>query len=164
MKILLLSGASGVGKTKVAWELSKDDRFHLIRSFTDRPKRTSGIYSDHQFVSNKIMKFILSYNLVAATTIDGYHYCSTFQQFDDKKINVYVVDKQGVDDVNKSFKDAQIISVLIIRDNINIDQSRKERNIVIPTSEDVDFVLSNNENIDNVVENLKQEALLRFGV
>ena len=163
MKILLLSGSSGVGKTKIAWELCKDENFNLIQSFTDRPKRSAGKYSDHQFVSKAIMKFILSYDVVASTTIDGYHYCSTFRQFDDKKINVYVVDKQGIRDVKKSFKDAHFFSVLIIRDNINIDQSRKERNIVIPIIQDVDYVLKNNSDIQSVVENFKQKILLIFG-
>lgn len=163
MKILLLTGSSGVGKTRIAGELSNDERFHLIRSFTDRPRRSGSMYSDHQFVSKTIMKFILTYDLVASTTVDGYNYCATFQQFDDTKINVYVVDKNGVDDVKESFKDAEIFSVLIIRNNINIDQTRKDRHIVIPKSKDVDFVLENNSDIQSVVEIFKQKILWYFG-
>ena len=109
------------------------------------------------------MKFMLSYDVVASTTINGYHYCSTFRQFDPKKINVYVVDKKGIDDVSQSFEDAQIFSVLVVRDNINIGQSRKNRNIIIPDMEEVDFVLENNVNVMKVVDDLKQKALLYFG-
>ena len=162
MKILLLSGASGAGKTRIGIELSKDPRFHFIKSFTDRPRRPGAVNDDHEYISKTFMNFMLSYNVVASTVIDGYHYCSTFRQFDSKKINVYVVDKKGIDDIKEHFKDAQIYSILVIKDNVHIDQSRKDRNIVIPTPEDVDMVLENNTNIDDVVENLKQTISLFF--
>ena len=163
MKILLLSGTSGAGKTRIGIELSKDSRFHFIQSFTDRPRRPGAANDDHEYISKKFMNFMLSYDIVAATTIDGYRYCSTFRQFDPKKINVYIVDKKGINDVFQSFKDAQIFSTLVIRDNINIDQSRKDRNIIIPDMKEVDFVLENNAGITKVVENLKQKALSYFG-
>ena len=53
---------------------------------------------------------------------------------------------------------------MVQRDNIDIDQTRKERNISIPDIEDVDFVLQNNENLSKVVEELKQKVLPVFGV
>lgn len=139
MKILLLSGVSGAGKTRIGIELSKDPRFHFIKSFTDRPRRPGAVNDDHEYISKTFMNFMLSYNVVASTVIDGYHYCSTFRQFDSKKINIYVVDKKGIDDVSQSFKDAQIFSTLVVRDNINIDQSRKDRNIIIPNMKEVDL-------------------------
>ena len=107
---------------------------------------------------------MLTYDIVASTYIDGHYYCSTFSQFDKDKINVYVVDKNGIDDVKKSFKDAQIFSVLVQRDNIDIDQTRKERNITIPDIKDVDFVLKNNENLSKVIEVLEKKVLFEFGV
>ena len=162
MKILLISGDSGTGKTLIANKLAEQENYHLIKSFTDRPQRSGTTYNDHQFVSKAIMKFILTYDIAAFTTIDGYHYCATFSQFDNKKINVYVVDKKGIDDIKEHFKDAQIYSVLVIKDNVHIDQSRKDRNIVIPTPEDVDMVLENNTNINDVVGNLKQTISLFF--
>lgn len=40
MKILLLLGQSGVGKTTVAQELCKnEERYHFVDSFTDRRKK-----------------------------------------------------------------------------------------------------------------------------
>lgn len=163
MRILLLSGVSGAGKTRIGIELCKDPRFYFIKSFTDRPRRPGATNNDHEYISKIFMKFMLSYDVVASTTINGYHYCSTFRQFDPKKINVYVVDKKGIDDVSQSFEDAQIFSVLVVRDNINIGQSRKNRNIIIPDMEEVDFVLENNVNVMKVVDDLKQKALLYFG-
>ena len=165
MNILLLTGMSGSGKTTIARELSNDDsNFSLIRSYTDRSRRMNENKVDHHFISKRIMKLMLTYDIVASTYINGHYYCSTFSQFDKHKINVYVVDKNGIDDVKKSFKDAQIFSVLVKRDNINIDQSRKKRYIVIPDAEDVDFVLENNANLLKVVENLRQKVLSEFGV
>ena len=165
MNILLLTGMSGSGKTTIARALSNDDsNFSLIRSYTDRSRRIDENKVDHHFISKRIMKLMLTYDIVASTYINGHYYCSTFSQFDKHKINVYVVDKNGIDDVKKSFKDAQIFSVLVQRDNIDIDQTRKERNISIPDIEDVDFVLQNNENLSKVVEELKQKVLPVFGV
>ncbi len=163
MKILLLSGASGAGKTHIGMELSKDSRFIFIKSFTDRPKRSGAINNDHEYISKIFMNFMLSYNVVASTIIDGYRYCATFRQFDKDKINIYVVDKKGIKDVYQSFDDAQIFSVLIVRNNINIDQSRKDRNVIIPNMEEVDFVLNNNTDSIKVVDDLKQKALSYFG-
>ena len=164
MKILLLSGASGVGKTHIGIELSKDPRFNFIKSFTARPKRFDfANNNDHEYISKIFMNFMLSYNVVASTTIDGYRYCATFRQFDKDKINIYVVDKKGIEDVYQSFDDAQIFSVLIVRDNINIGQSRKDRNVIIPNMEEVDFVLNNNIDSIKVVDDLKQKALSYFG-
>lgn len=163
MKILLLSGQSGAGKTRIGLELSKDNAFNFIRSFTDRPHRMSDYKDDHYFVTKKMMDFLLTYQLVAVTNIDGCRYCTTFSQFDDKKINIYVVDKKGINDVNRHFPDAQIVSVLLLRDNINIHQSRKNRNILIPTAQDVDIVIKNNTTIAAAVNNLKQELCLYFG-
>lgn len=164
MKILLLSGVSGAGKTHIATELATDINFFLIKSFTDRPCRNGEKNNDHVFISTALIKFMLTYNIVASTKIDGHYYCTTFSQFDDKKINVYVVDKKGIDDVKISFKDAQIVSILINKNNINIDQSRKDRNIVIPTVEDVDFVFENNSNVIDTVEQIKKTILPIFGV
>ena len=162
MKILLISGSSGVGKTRIGLELAKDSKFNFIQSFTDRPHRPGEHKGDHQFVSKDFMKFILTYDIAAYTCIDNYHYCVTFSQFVDDKINVYIVDKNGADNIKQNFKDAQICSVLVIRDDINIDQIRKDRNIVIPKSDEVDIVLENNTKIIEVVENLKQEIMSYF--
>lgn len=163
MKILLLSGPSGTGKTSIALQLTQNPNFHLIKSFTDRPRRVNE-RGDHFFIPTMFIKFMLTYNIVASTKINGYYYCSTFRQFDDDKINVYVVDKKGIDDVKKNFKDAQIFSVLVSKDNIDIDQIRKDRNIVVPDVKDVDLILMNNEELNDVVSFLELKALSFFGV
>lgn len=162
MKILLISGCSGVGKSYIASKLKEYNNFNFIQSFTDRPRRLS-LEDDHSFISKILMDLLLTYDVAASTDIDGYRYCATFRQFDSEKINIYIVDKKGIDDIRQNFKDAQIFSVLITNDNINIDQSRKDRIITIPTTEEVDFVLKNDETIE-VVELLKNKAYDYFGV
>lgn len=47
MQILLICGASGTGKSTIAAELSKDSRYNLVKSYTDRPMR--GQELDHIF-------------------------------------------------------------------------------------------------------------------
>ncbi len=164
MKVLLITGASGSGKTTIGSKLNDNDfHFNFIRSFTDRPRRINENQTDHHFISKKIMDFMLTYEVVASTTINGYRYCTTYSQFDDDKINIYIVDKKGINDIKQVFKDAQFFSVLVQKDNINIDQSRKDRNVIIPNMEEVDFVLNNNTDSIKVVDDLKQKALSYFG-
>lgn len=153
MKILLICGESGVGKSTIAYELSKNDNYSLVRSITDRPKRVKEI--DHIFVEKDMMDHAPVKDIVAYTKIDGYRYCTLFRQFHSEKINIYVVDSPGLRDVRLSFPKADIASVLIRRNNVYIDANRKNRSIQIPTEEDVTFTINNNTTIENAVGLIK---------
>lgn len=153
MNILLICGESGVGKSTIAYELSKDDKYSLVRSITDRPQRPQEI--DHIFMDKDLMDHAPVKNIVAYSKIDGYRYCTLFQQFDPEKINIYVVDGPGLKDVHAAFPKANIASVLIKRNNVYIDANRKNRTIQIPTEKDVTFVINNNTTIKNAVGLIK---------
>lgn len=153
MKILLICGESGVGKSTIAYELSKNDNYSLVRSITDRPKRAKEI--DHIFVEKDMMDHAPVKEIVAYTKIDGYRYCTLFRQFDAEKINIYVVDALGLKDVRTAFPKADIASVLIKRDNVYIDATRKNRSIQIPTERDVTFTIKNNTTIKDAVDLIK---------
>ena len=142
MKILLISGNSGVGKSSIASLLCNDKRYNLIKSYTTRPHRS--FESDHFFVSNDEMKdLLIKHRCVASTCIDGYYYCSFEHQFDPEKINVYVVDLPGIKDTIAAFPSESFMTVLITRKNVDIDQTRKNRNIDVPSRNQVDFMIEN---------------------
>ena len=153
MKILLICGESGVGKSTIAYELSKNNDYSLVRSITDRPRRTKEM--DHIFVDKDTMDYAPVKDIVAYTKIDGYRYCTLFRQFHSEKINVYVVDSPGLRDVRLAFPKADIASVLIKRNNVYIDANRKNRSIEVPTEKDVTFTINNNTTIENAVELIK---------
>ena len=154
MKILLICGASGSGKSSVAYELCHQfPGYNLIRSYTDRPRRHQEF--DHTFIDKQTMDYIPMKKVVAFTKIGDYRYCSLYDQFVEDKINVYVVDSNGIRDTIRSFPNAQIMSVLIERENIYIDDSRKHRNIKVPSWHEVTCVINNDSTIDQAAYTLK---------
>ena len=61
MNILLICGESGVGKSTIAYELSKDDKYSLVRSITDRPQRPQEI--DHILANMGMSRIDISKDL-----------------------------------------------------------------------------------------------------
>lgn len=151
MKIVLIAGMSGSGKTTIAKELCENDKYNFIFSYTDRPVREQDEWG-HTFVDNGHMDLILESNdIVAQSTIDKYRYCSIKSQFSKDKVNVYIVDTFGINDTIKSFPQADIMSILIRRNNIEADCVRIARDVHIPAREDVDFVIDNDHKVETVV-------------
>lgn len=155
MKIILLAGMSGSGKSSIAKELCKDDRFNLVYSYTDRPRRDKDD-TDHIFVESNYMDLVLERDdIVAKTKIDKYRYCTIESQFDEDKINVYIVDANGINDTFDAFPYADIMTILIRRSEIEADCIRQARDVEIPSRDDVDFLIDNNSKIISAVGTIK---------
>ena len=151
MKIVLITGMSGSGKTTIAQELCKRDKYNYIASYTDRPMREKDEWG-HIFVDNGHMDMILEKDdIVAQSTIDKYRYCSVKSQFDEDKVNVYVVDAFGINDTIKSFPQSDIMTILIRRNDIEADCIRIQRDVHVPARDDVDFVVDNDYKIKSAV-------------
>ena len=155
MKIVLIAGDSGTGKTTLSRILCQQypDIYNFINGYTDREQRDTDEWG-HFFVGPEYMRHLLSKcDIAAQTKIQNAQDCTLRTQFDDVKINIYIVDKKGMDDVAQSFPKADIITVLIKREQYDIDIERKNRNVIIPDEFDVDFVI-NNDDITVAVQNL----------
>ena len=151
MQIILITGQSGTGKTTICKELCNDDRYNFVNSYTDRELREKDEWG-HTFVESSYMDLLLERSdVVAQTTIDEKRYCTIRSQFDDNKINVYVVDVYGINDVFDAFPFADIMTILIRRNDIEADCVRIGRNVCVPSREDVDFVINNDSNVESVV-------------
>lgn len=151
MQIILITGQSGTGKTTICKELCNDDRYNFVNSYTDRELREKDEWG-HTFVESSYMDLLLERSdVVAQTTIDEKRYCTIRSQFDDNKINVYVVDVYGINDVFDAFPFADIMTILIRRNDIEADCVRIGRNVCVPSREDVDFVIDNDSNVESVV-------------
>lgn len=153
MKILLILGKSGSGKTTIAEGLCKDkDKYHFIDSYTDRPKRDVN-ETGHTFVDRGQMDVLLKGDdVVASTEINGKRYCTIKSQFDENRVNVYIVDLYGINDTIEAFPDADIMTLLVTRETNDInDEIRMGRDVALPVRDDVDFVLENSGSIESSV-------------
>ena len=155
MKIILITGMSGSGKTTIAKELCKDDRYNFVASYTDRPMREKNEFG-HTFVKTNYMDIILEdEDIVAQTKISEYRYCATKEQFDENKINVYIVDSFGINDTINSFPHSDMMTILIRRNDIEVDCIREARDVHVPIRDDVDFVIDNDGKVDSAVTLIK---------
>lgn len=152
MKILLLLGDSGTGKSTIAKALNVNyNYFHLIKSYTTRFRRS--VYdNDHIFVrKNNLLYRMFNYPVVASTIINGELYCSFMDQFKDDRICLYIVDDKGFLDVVNTFDLDSVCAVRLKRNNIDIDKERAERNLnqVIPDSCVNLHIIENNRTVDD---------------
>ena len=151
MQIILITGQSGTGKTTICKTLCDNDKYNFINSYTDRELREKDEWG-HIFVEPTYMDLLLERSdIVAQTNIYEKRYCTIRSQFDDNKINVYIVDLYGINDVFDAFPFADIMVILIRRDNIEADCVRVGRDVCVPSREDVDFVINNDSSIESVV-------------
>lgn len=152
MKILLLLGESGCGKTTIAKSLFTNyNNFHIIKSYTTRFRRHLRD-NDHIFIrkSNLLYK-MFNEKYVASTIINGEIYCSFPSQFVDDKICIYIVDDKGLLDVVNYFGIDSVCAVRLQRNNIDVDKERASRDLnqVIPDSCTNINVVTNNRTVDD---------------
>ena len=154
MKILLINGTSGVGKTTIAKKLVETfpSKYNIIKSYTTREPRNQ-YDDDHIFMkrSSLIIK-MLNHHYVARTEIDNNIYCAFKDQFVSSKVNIYIVDDWGVIDVLNSMNHSNIKVVRIIRENVSVDIKRQKRfSSFLPDHCPHISNVINNSSIDNVI-------------
>lgn len=158
INIFALAGKSGSGKTTICEKLEEKypDKYHIVQSYTDRPKRSKN-ETGHTFLSQQEMDSVYNSSIVVAKTVYGeYRYCSTSEQLSKTKVNLYVVDKQGIMDLgvyNVLNKNVRLKTCMIERQNRYVSKERSKRDEEIP-SKYFDYIISNNTNLDEVVETL----------
>ena len=124
--IVLIVGDSGSGKSTIVRYVEKNmENVNIIKSYTTRPKRNK-YDNDHTFIKSVDE---IDGDIVASTEIDGYFYGASENQFNENKINLYIVDDKGVVDVKNYFKNENILTVHINRLNIEVPVNRKNRKI-----------------------------------
>ena len=130
--IILIVGDFGVGKDTVADLLLKESlrrhdcvKFKKILSYTTREPRYDG-EDTHLFCTKR--DFLTFNDLVAKTEIENNFYGTRASQFDKNNVNLYCVDKKGVNDIVQSnIDDWLVVEVIRPKWLINLPKDRLNR-------------------------------------
>lgn len=151
-KVLLVNGGSGVGKSTVVAELCSGwEVFGQVMNITSREKRGEG--DDHIFESRDvIMGLIKDGDVVDWTEVGGELYCTTLDCFREDKINVYIVDDEGVE---KEWGDEfDVLRVRLVGKSWVDDEERIGRVVNWLGDENFDLVLQVREGVEDVAWDL----------
>ncbi|EHI99650.1 guanylate kinase/L-type calcium channel region [Clostridium sp. DL-VIII] len=174
-KIICLVGESGSGKSTIA-ELLEKEGYNYIQSYTTRKPRFKNekghIFVEHApevFDTNDFSKEeILKNGIIAHTYFDNNHYWATKEQYQNKGISLYIVDPDGVKEIKNDIKDSEIVAIYI-----KVDEEERRRRMLkkrdpqsvkdrIEYDREIfkivqcEYVINNNENIDDTVKLIKQ--------
>ena len=159
--IIALVGKSGSGKTTLGILLSERLGYNWISSYTTRPKRDGETYGiEHKFVDES--KMPSKDRMVAYALFGGYHYWTTFDQFEYDVPNVYVIDEDALVEMEKKLMEKggyEVIKVYVKRDVVNedVDDERKKRDEQRTTLPDCyyDYVIDNSGTIEDSFDDFK---------
>lgn len=129
--IIAIVGPSGSGKTTLGRHICRELGYNWISSYTTRPMREGETDSiEHIFVSKDAVPD--KNTMIAHTVFGGYDYWTTQEQFTDNVPNVYVIDEDGLIEMERiiserGYNKFKVIKVYVERDNINVDEERMLR-------------------------------------
>lgn len=157
--IICIVGPSGSGKTTMGRFLCEKTGYNWICSYTTRPMRDNEMDGvDHRFVDESCMP--CKDAMMAYTLFGNYHYWTTFDQFDDNRPNVYIIDEKGVVEMERIIREKELdgyelLKVYVKRSNIDVDEERIKRDDdrdLLP-DEIYDLIIENNETLEKFLEN-----------
>lgn len=151
-RVLLVNGGSGVGKSTVVGKLCNGwEAFRQVMSITSREKR--GEDDDHIFESKDvIMGLIKDGDVIDWTEVGGELYCTTLDCFREDKINVYIVDDEGVE--KEWGSEFDVLKVRLVGKSWVDDEERIGRVVNWLGDENFDLVLQVREDVEEVVWDL----------
>lgn len=174
--LFCILGASASGKSTLVQKLEIELNMKQIASYTTRPPRYEG-EAGHIFVTEE--EFQSLSDIVAYNYYLDNHYGVTSQQIDDEAHDLYVVDQTGLNELKEKYKgDRKIYSVYIDclplnrYDRLFDRYFKMYQNSLVATNRAmerikqdeiefencnlvVDYVITNNDNIETAYEELK---------
>ena len=151
-RVLLVNGGSGVGKSTVVGKLCSGwEAFRQVMSITSRGKRGEG--DDHVFMDRDVvMELIEDGDVVDWTEVGGELYCTTLDCFREDKINVYIVDDEGVE--KEWGSEFDVLKVRLVGRSWVDDEERIGRVVNWLGDENFDLVIQVREDVEDVAWDL----------
>lgn len=155
--VICIVGESGSGKTLMAEWFEKLYKYHLIQSYTTRPRRTPE-ENGHTFVSEEEFdKF--SYDeeeMIAYTKFGAFRYCCLRK--DVRDYNTYVIDEDGLKMLKEKYSDQFHIYSIRIRADVakrrslvSRDRFIRDKDRFTLPDEDFDFVYHNSYDLKEMI-------------
>ena len=151
-RVLLVNGGSGVGKSTVVGMLCSGwEAFRQVMSITSRKRR--GEDDDHVFMGrDEVEGLIESDEVVDWTEVGGELYCTTLDCFREDKINVYIVDDEGVE--KEWGSEFDVLKVRLVGKSWVDDEERVGRVVNWLGDENFDFVVQVRGDVEDVAWDL----------
>lgn len=151
-RVLLVNGGSGIGKSTVVGELCNGwEAFRQVMSITSRKRR--GEDDDHVFMGKDEVKGLIeSDEVVDWTEVGGELYCTTLDCFREDKINVYIVDDEGIE--KEWGREFDVLKVRLVGRSWVDDEERVCRVVNWLGDENFDFVVQVRGDIEDVAWDL----------
>lgn len=165
---LLIIGKSASGKDTLASILKKKYGLKVLLSYSTRPPREDDkIEPKHIYVTNEEYLNTNRNDIMAHSTLYGYEYWSTKEQFNN--CDIYVIDPSEAIKIRNQFKNVIIVAVItdddILKRRIKdrgdsdtdlINKKLAEDEITHKNDKEIaDVIIYNNGTIDEMVEQFK---------
>lgn len=111
--IIAIVGESGAGKSTLAKRLEEEKGYNVIQSYTTRKPRKENEYG-HEYAGAIDYQIHKGHNqVVASTFFDNNLYWATKDQFKGDIVNVYIVDVEGLRELEENMGDWDILKIYI---------------------------------------------------
>ncbi len=138
--IICLVGASGTGKTSIAYALHEKYGYNVIESYTTRPPRHEGekghtfLFFEDELEYENHMSSIRD-EIIAYNCYNEHDYFALKEQYQGKGVSIYVVDVPGVEMLRKTVKDAEVVIVALYADKEEVVRRLFEREKILPSED-----------------------------
>lgn len=151
-RVLLVNGGSGIGKSTVVRRLCDGwGEFSQVMSITSRERR--GEDDDHVFMDRDVVMGLISGDMVVDwIEVGGELYCTTLDCFEEDKINVYIVDDEGIE--KEWGEEFDVLKVRLVGKSWVDDEERVGRVVNWVGNENFDFVVQVRGDVEDVVWDL----------
>lgn len=165
MKLITITGPSGVGKDTVARMLSELCGYKVLCSYTTRPKRPGEIDGvEHHFVEKCDVP---RDKMLAYTKYGGYEYWTTVEQIGET--GIYVVDEEGLKMLCRRFPWMERFSISVyasertrLRRGVSQERINRDKELIFLPKAFFDYCVYNNGTTEALADEvLRIKYLLR---